>query len=679
MIQTKVPVHISGPISAVTDREDVPLEERVAQLEARLISQAAQSGPAVTSRHFNDRPATPDTIDALEALSSNTIESTHEPEKSFSSHQTATDLRTDEPVGSIFNNAIWAEKLSKAVPAGHQSRGLDKPVTTGCHRRDSKVCDELCKDLPPPRLVAAIVSATSSWWSEWRAVGSWLKNTLMQNNLHSLQEAISWTLASDDPPVAALGTLLLATCFQQLDSRAHESIIQQLPRSPGEIFHNYFDRIHRLILNDTTYLSSEAGVELLMTIAKTYMNLGLLKNGWIMQHRAIAHAQLLGFHRPHHKGRETESQMISRNDTWFTICEQDLYTSLLLGLPYAAKWQTIESRIRGEEGTLEFFRYQMIRLSARILDRNQMGLETSICQAQNIESDMASAAANMSPEFWNAAIAFQTGAIDAEAYTGYLAGQFWFFQAKVLLHQPLMTQSIEDHQLLYYRDACLAACRETLRLYHLMRSDSISAFDMTKLIDFQAFVCSAILLLGILGYGSSKSPPSPLMVENENDLEFVELTLRILRQASATSNNTMASQAVQGLNALTMLVRYSTGRDKSGLCTVPKEDSIPYINITVPGSGVITIIPGKLIASNSCTTQEPATVLMPPTFHLNDSASYISTAQIFPAENLEQDPTSATALDIDISMMDMDWFNTFGKGQDNDWAWLAEINANGMV
>jgi hypothetical protein len=65
-----------------------------------------------------------------------------------------------------------------------------------------------------------------------------------------------------------------------------------------------------------------------------------------------------------------------------------------------------------------------------------------------------------------------------------------------------LIQSIEDARLGSHREMCLEACRDTLRTYHIMRSDSGSAFNMVKVIDYKAFICSTLLLFGIMGYDS---------------------------------------------------------------------------------------------------------------------------------------------------------------------------------
>jgi hypothetical protein len=406
------------------------------------------------------------------------------------------------------------------------------------------------------------------------------------------------------------------------------------------------------------------------------MNLGLLKMTWILNHRAISHAQLLGLHRPHRISLdETASQMASRQQTWFALCQNDLYTSLLLGLPYATDGKMISSTVYGEPGTLEFFFYRVARLSARVIDRNQMGYGTSTLETRDIERDIDAAADQLPREFWDAPAALNQGRIDREVYAERLACQFWFFQMKVLLHQPLMIQSIEDHQLLHHRNACFSACRDTLKIYHLMRSDSLSTFGMVKLIDYQAFVCSAILLLGLLGYGTSNPIPLSQTVDQYHDWETVQSTLNVLRQASKDSSNSIASQAVQGLETLAMIV----DSGKTGICLGSNYNPRNcLVKITIPGSGVISIVPGKLMKNAMSRSSKSSIVVPPPIFHLSHVLSQDSPNQEFSGLGSEQaaemNTSSIPETDFNIPTMDFDWTNMIDLDVGNDWAWLADVN-----
>lgn len=502
---------------------------------------------------------------------------------------------------------------------------------------------------------------------------------MAQNNIHTLQEAINWTLASSEPAITAIGILSLATCLQQLDSHAHSDIILELPHPPGELFHEYFDRVNRLIISNHRYSSSQGGVEVMLTMAKIYMNLGLLKLNWTLTHRAMSHAQLIGIHRPYRSSpEETDSHMASRHESWFKICERDMYNSLLLDLPYAANWKTMSPTLQGSPGTLRYFQHQMMRLSSRIIDRNQMGHETSIPETQDIAQDMNFVETGLHPQLWDTPTALRQGIIDGTEYKELLAAQFWFFQAKVLLHQPLMILSLENHQYLGHREACIKACRETLRIYHIMRSDNMSVFSMVKLVDYQAFISSAILLLGLLGFGSLHSPPLPT-VDEDGDWQIVQSILDILRRASKVSNNTMASQAVQSLETLTSLVE--SGR--TGICRTSTERlATSYVKILVPGSGIITLLPGKLLTKTIDILPNGTATHSPLVFHLTrpNVQDLPSQPALAPQiTHLDQLDDLDQNLNGDISMMDFDWTNMIGTPLEDDWAWLTDVNAETFI
>lgn len=320
-----------------------------------------------------------------------------------------------------------------------------------------------------------------------------------------------------------------------------------------------------------------------------------------------------------------------------------------------------------------------MRLSAQIIDRNLMGLEVSITETRDIERNFDSIASELpAGHFWDAPAALHSGQINRTEYMNRLASQFWFFQAKVLLYQPLMILSIENHQLLDYQKACLTASRSTLKIYHLMCSDRTAAFSMVKLVDYQAFICSVILLLGLLGYGSLNPPTLISSTDQNHDLETVQTTLDILRRTSGISNNTIASQAVQGLETLIMLVQCGV----TGACRTSNQQPVPsQVKITVPGSGVITLSPGKLMPKPISSTLDP-TVYPPVTFHLThdtfQSPSGVEMSQQI-TQGTEANTWTGSDLELDISMMDLDWSNMIGTDLLDDWAWLADIDAGGVM
>ena len=92
-------------------------------------------------------------------------------------------------------------------------------------------------------------------------------------NTSTLQDFVLWAFESSNPSIIGLAMLCIAVCLQQLDTRVHQYIIRQLPRLPGELFHEYFEKVDRLIISDSDYASTEEGIEatiLSATIYSTY-------------------------------------------------------------------------------------------------------------------------------------------------------------------------------------------------------------------------------------------------------------------------------------------------------------------------------------------------------------------------------------------------------------------------
>jgi hypothetical protein len=346
--------------------------------------------------------------------------------------------------------------------------------------------------------------------------------------------------------------------------------------------------------------------------------------------------------------------------------------SLLLGLPYAADGRTIPVD-ESQHDTTALFHHKLILISVKVIDRNQMGLALSILHTEELRKELEAATKDLDQNFWNSPAALASGKITYAEYLDNLAAQCWLYQVLVLLHMPLMIHSVQDTLLGKHRTACLEACRNLLRIHHIMRSDISSAFNMVKLIDYQAFICATLLLLGLLGYGSSTEQ----LAGQDKDREMIGLTVTTLRQASGTVNNSIASDAVQGIETLLSL--------DAGPCT--RQDgtvtSDPYARIVVPQVGTITITPGKHIietrgqCSHRVTRSNPA-------FMLSHNMCNATTGQVnevpLLASGTELLSGQESGLELGEGMymeppsIDIDWTSTTMPVFENDWAWLNDLN-----
>ncbi len=508
-----------------------------------------------------------------------------------------------------------------------------------------------------------------------------------------MQDFVLWAFDSDNPSIIGLALLCIAVCLQQLDTRVHQYVVRQLPRLPGELFQEYFEKVDRLILNDSDYASTEEGIEASILSAKIYskcigkdfledvlltleVNLGLNRKCWILLHRAIAHSQLLGFHRPERiSTTETEEERYRRIQSWLSLCSGDVYKSLLLGLPYAADGRTIPVT-QSQKNATSLLQHNLILLSAKVIDRNQMGLNLSVSRTEELQKELESATKDLDETFWNSPAALANGKIPRQEYLEQLASQCWLYQLLVLLHMPLMIHSVEDAQLEKHRLTCLDASRKLLKIYHIMRSDAFSAFSMVKLIDYQAFVCSALLVLGLLGYGG----PTHQTVDQDKDRDLIRLTIGTLRQASGTVNNPIASQAVQGLETLMLL--------DSGECSHNAATGTacvnPYVRIVVPHIGTITILPGEYIKKSRPESTSSDTPYPLPVFALSHDMLPGVSGQVNQAltvaSNIGFDGGQTNGLESGGGMqperasVDFDWTSTTTLNFEDDWAWLNDLN-----
>jgi hypothetical protein len=479
-----------------------------------------------------------------------------------------------------------------------------------------------------------------------------------------------------------LAILCIAVSIQQLDAAKHGPILLRLPRLPGEMFQEYFELVDRLIVNDSEYASSREGIEVFILSAKMLMNLGLIRKCWVLNHRMISYAQLLGLHRPQRlSAQESDAERRSRHRTWLMICQSDVLLSLLLGLPYVTDGRTIPTNMLGESGTLSFFQHKMLGIAARVIDKNQMGLSLSVHTTQDIQKEVDSLAIRMPHHFWDVQGSLANGKITVAEYRDWTPSQNFFHLARVFLHMPLMIQSVDDPHLAPHREACLEAARDALKTYQIMRSQSRAAFSMVKLIDYEAFICSALIILGLIGYGHSQLP---IQTETSiKDRHLVQSVLTTLREASATVNNAIASQAVQGLESLILLANEENYPSRIGNCQTP------YARIVVPYSGTITISPGPYMMKRHSLSQ-PAVANRGPVFKLSQCIPG-PVPEYGQSRTFEMQSTGSEGFDsrnnqefgsdmtFDYPSIDFDWGSMIQVNPDEDWAWLMDVNNNGMA
>jgi hypothetical protein len=514
-----------------------------------------------------------------------------------------------------------------------------------------------------------------------RPLGPWALDTFPDHKPTSFDEFVILDLNSDDPSVVALAVLCVSISIRQLNTTDHRHLISQLTRPPEILIQEYLGLVESLIVNDNDYASTREGVEVILLLGTTFMNFGIIKKTWILLHKAMSYCQLIGFHRPQKLCvKESEAGKGHRHRAWAAICESDAYLSLLLGLPYASDCRTIPLSIYGESGTVPWFRYTLQRISVQVIDRDQMAQSLSREETQRIKIELDSSARAMNSNFWNCYTHLENGNISSNTYLESMSAQLWYHQLRVSLHMPLMIQSVEDQTLEEQRLDCLSASRDLLKIHHIMRLDISSAFNRVKVIDYQAFICSALLVLGILGYGSSSNLSQN--IQYDQDRELVTATIGILRQAAATSDNKIASQALQGLETMSSLAKAAGRLNETGI-----QCKNHFVKIVVPYSGTILISPGKFL-ENKNNTKEASTKQL-----INPQPIFTFTHGIGHFTDRHEDQMQSQGpqdvvqgfvpgggggnehgMIYDFPTIDLDWGSMVHMNSDEEWIWLNDIN-----
>lgn len=520
-----------------------------------------------------------------------------------------------------------------------------------------------------------------------RPLGPYLPDSMAICKLDTLQEFVVWAATAVDPVIVGLGMLCISVSIQQLNSKTHEDIIRRLPHLPGRLFHKIFARVDSLIINDSDYASTRNGIEVIAMSAQMLMNLGLIKKTWILNNRAISYAQLLGLHRPYDLlKKEPDVNRDQRHWSWISLCESNTYLGLVTGLPCTADCRTIPISIYGESWTTPFFRHKLLLLSNQVIDRNQMGLNLSTDLTNRIQEEIEAAANFMHKDFWHSPTIFANGTHSKEEYFQWITSHLWFHQLRVSLHMPLMIQSLEVPELRNHRLACLEACRDLLKTYNIMRSDSHSAFNMVKVIDYQAFVCAALLLLGVLGYANS--PLLDQTMDRIKDRQLVDVTTNIIRQTAATSNNSVASQALQGLETLISL------SSANGCSNMPAHDqcATPFATVVVPYCGTIILSPGIFLKNRKSSQQglQPSTTIPTHVFRLSRGAFQLLPGEIQTQHNVEASGdgygsfdnatggfADETGVGSEFPSINFDWASAISMNAEEDWAWLNDATITG--
>ena len=446
----------------------------------------------------------------------------------------------------------------------------------------------------------------------------------------------------------ARGLICLGICIRQIRPGTDNRDVH-LARSPKDTMDCYMSVVDQLIVADDEYAGSCDGLELIILVAKTYVNLGKPRKGWLLLRRGIALGQLIGLQPDRTMMIEnSDASKERRENVWWELYMIDRYISLLLGLPYSS---SDGPSIKGasEKCTEPTSQYQrkIAMIVGDIIDRNQAPSSSSLPLTLEIDQNLENVAQIMTDDWWNIQPGENITVQEAFCRQG---TQLWHYQIKAFLHLPFMLQSAADRRFEYNRHACLDAARQMIHRYHVIRMNDDGAYFTCKVMDFQVFNAVVLLLLSLLGYGGTSASQN-----EEEDLHLVEATLNILRRASiAEPDDAMLSQSVEAIEKLTAF------RSENALGDGRKDH-----RIVIPYFGTINISPGSRFSASKTNDVNCFNAS-------HNTPSLVGGSQPTPSSDilsmmptLDFDPNAP----FEFPHIDIDWSSIVNMDLDQNWDW----------
>lgn len=570
---------------ATSEQSSYSLRERVSHLEDlvkqvlhRLPENSANDGSAAADTDKNQLDA--QAAEVLKSLKSSLRQADTSNEESI---LLPGGLREDAPALTLFDNAVITRKASQPVLSRAQ------------YNKTKALLAALNKLLPSPQDLENILESSYEWWTVWKRMFP----EITDSRCETIKESVSHSLRSEKPAELAKIMLCIAISIHQLPSTFDWSRLH-IKEEPADLMERYIATVDKLITSDDEIAATLDGIECMMLEAKYHINMGRPRRAWLLFHRAIAFAQLLGFHRlaaPADKSSLDYQRSVS---VWCHLVLGDRYLSLLLGLPYSVSECFVAPYFPTSEfqaGTVhdgEIYVGKMLPIVTKIVDRNQSVVPMGYSATLRLDQELEELHTAQDPSWWSTE---HIPGTPTEAHFARLQAHIFHHQAKVLLHMPFMLRSSADRRYQYSHSAALDGAREMIRVYDALRTNKSVGPFICKLIDFQVFTGAMLLLLNLCGYSQhhrNTNAQQADLEQDQKDSELIDLTILLLKDAAKEAGGVVAAQSAQALEMLAK-VRQGCEDDKGNqgrgeTCQV----SIPYFGTISIGMGkhFVPIKPG---------------------------------------------------------------------------------------
>ncbi|KFY99421.1 hypothetical protein V498_00774 [Pseudogymnoascus sp. VKM F-4517 (FW-2822)] len=375
------------------------------------------------------------------------------------------------PIVSALNNAdLFGSTSPNEIQRPPPSFSLIQSKDRAPHLPDGKVktvCGSLRSALPLYDTMMSVLSQNGAWWASFRHKTSAI---IYQSPVVELAEFAARTYTSSSP--AELGMLVTAYA-----------------RSAGDADHLY-ELVDTLVISEFAYLATTEGLECLVLLAKSYIDIGQPRRAWLMWRRGMGVAQLMGLYR---------SDSPAQQKIWWAIYHGDRFASMLLGLPHGFS----DAYYGDVDVTSEHtFILRCAVIAGKTIDRNIAPTKPSFAKTMLLDEQLDAISASMPQAWWSIPDQLPSSpGVALNDLTERLLQNFFFHHIRLYLHLPFIAKpTIPLHSYDICRLACKESSRQLLRIYLILRTEiqGASIFEC-KTSDFVAFTAAVALLIGISG------------------------------------------------------------------------------------------------------------------------------------------------------------------------------------
>jgi hypothetical protein len=442
------------------------------------------------------------------------------------------DLFEDAPLINLFHEAMLIQKKRFPEDTNQTYRSADNQAKAAIK--------SLRTLLPNSDAIDSILRSTEQYWPIWDGQG--LVFSADRSHLIDTASAkifIVNSSRSENLLFVAKCILFLAMCIQQLPKEFPKSGVH-LPESPNALVDLYMDRVDNLLSINGSHSISIEVLECLEIQSKIYINMGKPRESWQCCRRGIDLAILVGLH----KLDDTSSD--HQKATWSHFWQGDRHLSLILGLPAATTdlHLGISKQHSGPYIGSQVM-YDLAIIAGHIIERNQKRQIADYSTTLKIDQELQECYRQIPLEWWNTV---PNPSISlGEAYIIQVVRLHYYNLAK-LLHIPYLFLSLDNKIYEYNRLSALSACRDIIRSYQVLRSNSGMALLICDLMDFQVCSGALVLIINLLSQPSQLTPQ-----EASSDWELIHQVIRFQKFLAEGIECRIATQAAQLLEYLSSL------------------------------------------------------------------------------------------------------------------------------